>query len=256
MAHATWHLSSLRSQEQKLVLSAALLQACLTHKSSSCTTDCPTTLFQEFYNQGGTNFFLHNTALQLCFKICITEMSFWLGIALAKLRAPTGALQQHTRVPCKLSENLELTNDSSSASPYQQWWCTSRYLRPITKSTFYNVSSIRTPTFFLHKQATLRFFWFKAFIEEMTWPGITLTRSAHPQEQIKSTQECSTSSQKKSRAHRRPSLSRLFLRFYLWWCTSHDLRLITKPLSFVVFFHDPNGIITKEDLFYRGAREG
>ena len=119
VAHASWHLSSsLHSQEQELLLSALqlfykpaqFLHNRLPHNSVSSILK----------PRGHELLPVQQTALQLCFKIFIAEMSFWLGIAIAKLSAPSGALQQQTRVPCKLSENLELTNDSSSTSPYPQ----------------------------------------------------------------------------------------------------------------------------------------
>ena len=62
------------------------------------------------------------------------ENGFWLQIALTTLSAPHQRCQHHIQGALPLKKNSERTNATSSASSYRRWWCTSRDLRPSTRS--------------------------------------------------------------------------------------------------------------------------
>ena len=64
----------------------------------------------------------------------ITEMEFWLLIALATLSAPHQRCQHHIQSAQLIKKNCGQTNATSGASSYHGWWCTSRDLRAFTMS--------------------------------------------------------------------------------------------------------------------------
>ena len=113
--------------------------------------------------------------------------------------------------------------------------------RNILFARYHNVfSSIRTPTFFFLQNRLPCESYAIFFITEMRFClGIALAGSAHPQEQIKSRQECPTSSQKKYGADQRP-----FLLFFLSPMVMHisipPSHYEVHSLQRLLFFCKPN----------------
>ena len=142
MAHATWHHSSPRSQEQQLLLSSLKLfyklssinycrpylrillittssrlfrwslfhaTSCISPANAGPLFTTSVSLPSDFstkypQNQEASNSPCLKTALKISHKILIAETSFWAAITLATLSTPLRALHRHRRVPTKLSE--------------------------------------------------------------------------------------------------------------------------------------------------------